>query len=310
MSDNAQSFKPVLNHDSVNVDLAERLRGHVKKLSFDIGNRSIFEYEKLLNAAAYIKQKFSEYGYRVTRQRYRTGNRIVENIIARRAGRDKPGEIVVVGAHYDTCSNPGADDNASAVAGLLEMARQLASDNPVRTVLCIAFVNEEPPFFKTNSMGSYVFARSAREEGLNIRAALILEMIGYYTNEPGSQHYPPLLKFFYPDVGNFIAVVGNLGNRWLVKIIDSLFKKHSSFPIESLAMVSLVPGIDFSDNWSFWKMDYPAVMITDTSFYRNSNYHRNTDTYETIDYLSMAEVVRGLYRVLLDLAGDINYPAP
>jgi hypothetical protein len=307
MSDKFKSSKPVLDDRAIH-DCADRLKVHVKKLSFEIGDRSLFRYERLLSAAAYIGQEFAEYGLRVTKQQYSAGNRIVENIIAQRIGRSKPGETVVVGAHYDTCNNPGADDNASAVAGLLEMARRLAIDNPERTVQFIAFVNEEPPFFKTNLMGSYVYARSAREEGRNIRAAIILEMIGYYTSEPGSQRYPPLLKFFYPDVGNFIAVVGNVRNRWLVGLIESIFKKHSSFPIESLAAVSLVPGIDFSDNWSFWKMDYPAVMITDTSFYRNTNYHKKTDTYETLDYLSMAEVVRGLYRVLLELAGDTNYP--
>ena len=178
----------------------------------------------------------------------------------------------------------------------------MADKQTERNVKFIAFVNEEPPFFKTGEMGSQVYARAAKKRGDNIKAALILEMIGYYTDKPHSQSYPPLLGPFYPNTGNFIAVVGNIPSRKLVKEVSSVFKQHTSFPIESLITVSLVPGVDFSDHASFWAHGYPAVMITDTAFYRNPHYHSDSDTYDTLDYESMAEVVKGLRGVILALS--------
>lgn len=282
--------------------LTKRLKHHIYKLSHQIGDRSVFEYQKLNEAEKYITKELSSYSYNVAYQKYKVSGKTVKNIIATKAGIKKRKGIIVVGAHYDSCYSPGADDNASAVAGLLELARFM-SDKPTKcSIKFIAFVNEEPPFFKTEQMGSRVYTRDAKARGEEIKAAVVLEMIGYYSNEPLSQKYPPLLDPFYPGKGNFIAVVGNLSSDWLVKEIVSSFKKESTFSIESLVAPSFVPGVDFSDNWSFWEEDYPAVMITDTAFYRNSNYHAKGDTYETLDYKSMTEVVKGLRRVLLDLA--------
>lgn len=283
-------------------ELVKKLKYHVCKLASEIGDRSVFEYQKLKETEKYITKELSSYGYDVKYQEYKVSSKTAKNIIATKVGEKKQKEIVVVGAHYDSCFSPGADDNASAVAGLLELARFMSDKQTECGIKFIAFVNEEPPFFKTEQMGSRVYTRGAKARGEEIKAAIVLEMIGYYSNQPLSQRYPPFLGPFYPDKGNFIGVIGNLPSRWLVERVVSSFKKESRFLIESLATVSMVPGVDFSDNWSFWEEDYPAVMITDTAFYRNSNYHTKEDTCETLDYESMAEVVKGLRRVLLDLA--------
>lgn len=283
-----------------NKELAESLEQHVYKLSHEIGDRSVFEYDQLKAAESYITEQFTSFGYKVEFQSYEVSNKTVKNIIVEKTGLEQPNEIVIVGAHYDTCFNPGADDNASAVAGLLELARSLYEVETSNTLKFIAFVNEEPPFFKTKKMGSWVYAKSCRERKENIKGVIILEMIGYYSDKPYSQRYPPLLGPFYPNRGNFIGVVGNFNSNWLTKKVAATFKDHSNFPIESLAL-GFIPGADLSDHWSFWKHGYSAVMITDTAFFRNFNYHSSSDTYEKLDYVNMAEVVRGLSAVLIDV---------
>ncbi len=292
------SMKPPGN----DTGLSELLRSHVYRLSHEIGDRNLFEYAKLDEAAAYIAGEFEEYGYRTELEEFPVSGKTARNIIARKVGAGKPDEVIIVGAHYDTCYNPGADDNASAVAGLLELARSFAGEETGRTIKFIAFVNEEPPFFKSEKMGSRVHARNARARGEKIEAALILEMIGSYSNEPNSQKYPPLFGPFFPNRADFICVVGSFRFRSLVKKVGAIFKEHSDFPIETIAAPAFVPGIDFSDHWSFWKENYPAVMITDTAFYRYAHYHQPTDTYEKLDYKSMAAVVEGLKYVIAKLA--------
>lgn len=284
-----------------NNQLIEKLKQHVYSLAQAIGNRSFFEYEKLEEAAGYIKKELASSGYRVGFQEFSLEDRQVKNIIATKPGKLKPQEIIIVGAHYDTCFNPGADDNASAIAGMLELASFLFPVQTNRTIKFIAFVNEEPPFFRTENMGSRVYAKEAKKNAEDIRAAIILEMIGYYSNQPHSQKHPPLLNLFYPHQGNFICLVGNLSSRRLVNKIVTSFKSHSQFPIESFVGPTFISGIDFSDHWSFWKEGYPAVMVTDTAFYRYPHYHSNLDTYEKLDYKSMAEVVRTLSKVLIEL---------
>jgi len=280
----------------------ENLKSHVWNLAHEIGDRSLFKYEALQKASCYITDAFISIGYDVEFQTYNTSGKTVKNIIATKIGVERPKEVIIVGAHYDTCFNPGADDNASSVAGLLEMARLVFSQQTNRSIRFVAFVNEEPPFFKTENMGSCVYVREAKAKGENIKATLILEMIGYYTNKSNSQQYPPFLGLFYPNKGNFICIVGNWRSRRLVKKIVSKFKSQSKFPIESFIGTGFVPGVDFSDHWSFWKEGYLAVMITDTAFYRNPYYHTSSDTYEKLNYLSLAEVVRGLATVLIKLA--------
>ncbi|MCM8775136.1 MAG: M28 family peptidase [Candidatus Omnitrophica bacterium] len=288
-----------------NMPLAELLKSHVYRLAHEIGDRSVFSYDKLVEAQDYITQKFESYGYRPECQGFRTMGKTVQNIVVTKPGLRLPQEIIILGAHYDTCDNPGADDNASAVAGLLELSRLMSTVPTDRSLKFIAFVNEEPPFFRTSAMGSLVYAKSATQRKENIKAALVFEMIGYYTQEPDSQQYPPFLSFLYPNKGNFIAVVGNFYSRWLVNKVTWNFKKQTQFPIESLTTFSFVPGVDLSDHWSFWKENYPAVMITDTAFYRYPHYHSDSDTYDKLSYESMAEVVIGFQRVLTALTSQV-----
>ena len=292
---------PIRGDDTLR-NLQEQLKAHVIALSDSIGDRSVFDYRKLQAAAEYITEQFSSMGYHVDFQAYLSEGKEVKNIIAVKKGTSKPEEIMVVGAHYDTCFNPGADDNASAVAGLLELARNLYGVETVKTIWFVAFVNEEPPFFQTDAMGSTVFVKQCTANGMNISGAVILEMIGYYSDEAGSQRYPPFLGMFYPGKGNYIAVIGNLHSRNLTKTLVAGFKRRTDFPIESLTDVGLFQGTDFSDHWSFWQQGIPAVMVTDTSFYRNPFYHTQKDTYETLQYQHMASVVTGLTEAVTELS--------
>jgi len=278
------------------------LQSHVRMLSERIGNRSMFAYEKLEESATFITDQFKSYGYAVDHQGYDVHNKKAYNIIATHRGDTHTNEIVLVGAHYDTCFNPGADDNASGVAGLLALAKMISLHKTNRTIQFVAFVNEEPPFFKTKDMGSRVFAKKACNDGEDIKAVIILEMIGYYSHALHSQRYPPLLGLLYPNKANFICMVGNWHSRKLGKQVLTHFKEYTTFPIESYIGPGFVPGVDFSDHWSFWKEGYPAVMITDTAFYRYPHYHQASDTYEKLDYPSMAHVVSALSNVLIDLA--------
>jgi len=282
--------------------LVERLKQHVYKLSQEIGDRSVFKYEKLKQAENYIADQFNSLGYKTEFQEYFLLGKATRNIIATKAGTTRPQEIIILGAHYDTCFNPGANDNASAVAGLIELARMISDKQTNRTIRFIAFVNEEPPFFKSEDMGSRFYAKQAKASKEDLKAVLILEMIGYYSDKPFSQRYPLFFGLFHPNKANFIAIVGNFHSARLVKQVVSEFKKHSEFPIESITTFGFVPGVDFSDHWSFWKEGYPAVMITDTAFYRYSHYHSNSDTYEKLNYEAMLEVVKGLEAVLIGLA--------
>jgi Zn-dependent M28 family amino/carboxypeptidase len=284
------------------LSIPAHLKSHVQQLSETIGDRNLYEYAKLQQAAEYIVEQFKACGYQVEFQEYAAAGRKFKNIIAVKKGARTPGEIIVVGAHYDSCDNPGADDNASGVAGLLELARIFSRKDIGRTIEFVAFVNEEPPFFKTGAMGSMVYARSASSRQKDIKGALVLEMIGYYSNAVNSQRYPMILGFFYPNRGNFITVVGDLKSRSLNKEISRVFKKQSAFPIESLSL-GFVPGADFSDHWSFWQAGYPAVMITDTAFLRNHNYHHDSDTLEKLNFDHMADVIEGLVPAIEAITG-------
>ena len=282
--------------------LYDRLKKHVYELSHEIGERNIYKYDKLNKAAEYITKELESFGYEVDFQEYSTRGKIFKNIIVTKTGSKNPNEIIILGAHYDTKQTPGADDNASSVAGLLEMAREFTDKAPGRTIKFIAFVNEERPFFKSNTMGSRIYAKAARKNADNIVGALILEMIGYYSNKPKSQYVPPVFSFFYPNTGNFIGIAGNLRSKRLVRDTVAYFRRATNFPIEWVIAPWILVGIDFSDNWSFWKEGYPAAMITDTAFYRNPNYHKASDTYDTLDYQSMSELVKGLTTALTKLA--------
>ncbi len=297
------SFSAAVMADAGPDTLEARLRGHVRRLAADIGERHVLRPAALKAAADYIRGEWRAQGYSVARQAYMAQGVESENLEVVRQGKTRPEEILVVGAHYDTVPGaPGADDNASAVAVLLELSRLFASVETARTVRLVAFVNEEPPFFFWGEMGSGVYARAARSRKDDIRLMVSLEMLGCYSDATGSQRYPPFLSFFYPDRGNFLALVSNFKSRGALRQLAAAFRARSDFPLETLASFEFVPGLSLSDHLSFWREGYPAVMATDTAFYRYSHYHAAGDTPEKLDYPRMAQVALGLYAALAALA--------
>ena len=209
-------------------------------------------------------------------------------------------ERVVVGAHYDGCQPfPAADDNASGVAALLELARLLAANPPRAQVELVAWSLEEPPFFRTLSMGSYVHAKSLADAKVKVRGALSLETMGYFRDDEGSQHFPvPGLSLLYSTRANYLAVVGNLGQIGLTRQVKSAMQSASPLQIFSINAPVAIPGIDFSDHLNYWRFGYPAVMVTDTAFNRNDNYHSATDTADTLDYLRLAQGTAGVFEAI------------
>ena len=290
-------------NDSVS---ARQLEAHVTRLAGEIGERNVFRPAALAAAAGYIEEEWRRQGYEVTPLAYMARGVESVNLEVTRSGRRFREQILLVGAHYDSVSgSPGANDNGTGVAALLELSRLFAEASPGRSLRFVAFVNEEPPFFNWGSMGSMVYAKAAHKRGDDIRLAISLETLGYYSDEPGSQRYPPFFRFFYPDQGNFIAFVSNFRSRGWLKRALAAFKASSDFPLESVATFEFVPGIGWSDHLSFWRQGYPALMITDTAPYRYPHYHRPSDTPDKIDYSSLARVTDGLRGMMTLLAqGD------
>lgn len=273
-------------------------------LAGQIGQRNIWHYKGLQASAQYIEKVLGDSGYRVGRQEFTVNGMPVTNVEAELRGTSLPAEIVVVGAHYDSVvGSPGANDNASGVAAVLEIARALTHEEPSRTVRFVAFVNEEPPFFMTEDMGSRVYASRSRRRGEKIVAMLSIETIGYYSDARWSQRYPFPLSFFYPSTANFIGFVGNISSRQLVNRAVATFRKQTDFPVESIAAPEILTGVNWSDHWSFWKEGYPAIMITDTALFRYDHYHTLEDTPDKLVYDRMARVVTGITRVVTELAG-------
>ena len=266
--------------------LSERLKAHVAVLARTERNTD------LETAARYIEGQFGSF----TTQEFPSQGRSVRNI-------QSGAGPIVVGAHYDTVpGSPGADDNASAVAVLIELQKMLAPER--LPVALVAFVNEELPYSFTLECGAFQWARRAKELGEPVHAMFSLEMLGYFRDQPGSQRYPWPLSLVYPNRGNFIAFVGDLGARALVRKAIGLFRKSSRFPSEGVAAPAALPGIRASDHWSFRLHGFPALMVTDTAYNRNPNYHRASDTPDTLDYDRMARVALGLAAMLRDLSRD------
>ncbi len=282
---------------------AERLRAHVEVLAADIGERNVFRPEALERAAAYIRNQWRAQGYEVTSYPYTARGQEAANLEITLKGSERPEELVLVGAHYDSVSgSPGANDNASGVAAMLELSRLLADESPARSLRFVAFVNEEPPFFQTPDMGSRVYARRIHERGDRLQGMISIETIGYYNDKPHTQLYPPPLGLFYPHTGNFIGFVANRDSRpWLGRAV-SAFRRHSDFPLERAALPGFMPGIDLSDHSSFWRHGYQAIMITDTALFRYPHYHKASDTPDKVDYATMARILAGLHGMLAELA--------
>lgn len=277
-----------------------RLETHVRTLAEDLTPRDADHPERLAPVAEYIETQFAPYTSNLSDQAYAVEGATVRNVMARFGG--ETGARIVVGAHYDTAGPyPGADDNASGVAGLLELARLLDGTELPCPVELVGYPLEEPPYFYTSRMGSAVHARALQQQGVGVRAMFALEMIGYFTDEPNSQSFPLFfLRPFYPSTGNFIAVVGKWG--WgqvdLVRTVQEGMQGATPLPVHSINAPRIVPGIAFSDHLNYWYAGYDAVMITDTAFYRNPHYHAPSDTPDTLDYRRMAQVVDGVRRAI------------
>jgi len=276
------------------------LYDHVHALSVLIGSRSIQDYAKIQEAERYILTFLEGQGIPFALQGYDLDGKRYNNIVVTLEGSSHREELVIIGAHYDTISGtPGADDNASAVAVLLELCRDLKDYRPERTLRMIFFVLEEPPSFMTPAMGSHVYAQQALDRGENIHGMISLEMLGYFNENEGSQTYPaPGMRWLFRDRGDFIGVVGNMHSRELTLAVAEALKAGSTLPVEHLTALPFIIGVGSSDHGPFWKMGFPAVMVTDTAFYRNPNYHSSRDTIETLRFDKMSQLVRGMVHVV------------
>lgn len=284
-------------------DLGLRLAAHVEALAGAIGERHVGRPRALEEAAAYVERVLGSYGLSVASQEFACGPQRVRNLDVEVPGAAGRGPLVVVGAHYDTVpGSPGADDNASGVAATLEIARMVGQARPGRPVRCVLFVNEEPPWFQTDDMGSRHYARRIKERGEKVAAMLALESIGYYVDGPGSQRYPFPLGLAYPDSGNFLAVVSDRRSGGLLERVVGSFERHSAFPVQGVAVPAWVPGVSWSDQWAFWQEGFPAVMVTDTAPFRYPAYHTEDDTPDKLRYDALEAVVAALAAVVVDLA--------
>jgi Iap family predicted aminopeptidase len=283
------------------VALREELRADVQMLGGEIGERNMWHYPQLNAAADFIENSFSRAGLRPRRDSYNLRGQSCHNIEAEIRGAHP--QILLIGAHYDSVfGSPGANDNGTGVAAMLALARRFAGKKTEHTLRFVAFVNEEPPYFLSNEMGSFVYAGRCKTRGDQISAMISLETIGYFSDAPHSQTYPtPGLGVFYPKVGNFIGFVGNVGSRALLRRAVALFRKHAKIPSEGAALPAFIPGVSWSDQWSFWQHGYPGIMITDTAPFRYPYYHLASDTPDKLDYDRFALVVSGMEKVIEDL---------
>ncbi|HEY2143278.1 MAG TPA: M28 family peptidase [Candidatus Udaeobacter sp.] len=309
------------------VELREELRTDVQKLAGEIGERNMRHYPQLNAAADFIENSFSSAGLHLRRDSYDVRGQACHNIEAEIPARSQgaasaeataakapvspgrrslgeggtpPPPIILIGAHYDSVfGSPGANDNGSGVAATLAIARRFAGKAPEHTLRFVAFVNEEPPYFLSDEMGSSIYAGRCKARGDKIAAMISLETIGYFSDAPHSQTYPsPGLGVFYPKVGNFIGFVSNVQSRALLCRVVGLFRKYARIPSEGAALPAFIPGVSWSDQRSFWRHGYPGIMVTDTAPFRYPHYHSANDTPDKLDYDRFALVVSGMEKVI------------
>jgi Peptidase family M28 len=283
------------------VTLRDKLRADVQMLAGEIGERNMWHYAQLNAAADFIEDSFSRAGLHPRRDSYELRGQACHNIEVEIPG-TRP-EVLLIGAHYDSVfGSPGANDNGSGVAATLALARRFANRKRQHTMRFVTFVNEEPPYFLSGEMGSLVYAGRCKVRGDKISAMISLETIGYFSDAPNSQTYPSrVLGAFYPKVGNFIGFVANVHSRALLRRVIALFRQHAKIPSEGAALPAFIPGVSWSDQWSFWRNGYPAMMVTDTAPFRYPYYHSANDTPDKLDYDRFALVVSGMEKVIEEL---------
>lgn len=297
-------WRPTRKKELAEVNV-QALKRHVYHLIETPQPRNYQNLDSLNQAADYIRTELLKMGLPVGEQVYQIGKGKYRNIVSYYG--NPMAHRIVIGAHYDVCGEQdGADDNASGIAALLELAQLFQKYKPKLNyrVDFVAYTLEEPPFFKTKQMGSYIHAKVLFDNEVPVDLMVCLDMVGFYSDEPNSQKYPiPILEWIYPKKANFIAVVGNLFNVWTVRHVKHNLLKNSEIQVRSINAPTSLAGLDYSDHRNYWHFGYNAVMITDTAFYRNPNYHKDTDKLDTLNYDKMGEVVRGLYASVLDWRG-------
>lgn len=292
------SYASVASTDTV------AIKHHLKSITKTPSYRNHQNIAQLNTIANYIKTDFLKYSDSVSFQEYEVDGKIYKNVICSFGTENK--QRIIIGAHYDVCGNQeGADDNASGVVGLLELARQLKDQKLNKRIDLVAYTLEEPPYFRTEYMGSYVHAKYLSDHKIDIFGMLSIEMIGYFKDEKKSQSYPlGILSWFYGNKGDYITLVNKFGKGKFARQFTRNFKKAETIKTKKFTGPKVLPGIDFSDHLNYWNFGYSAMMITDTSFYRNKNYHQKTDTMETLDISRMAKVIDGICLALLSLTQE------
>ena len=286
------------------LSMPEELNKYVVHLAETIGERNLDHYEELCAAADYIEDQLESWNYNTSRQTFTCRELDCFNIIGEITGSKQPKKIVIIGGHYDSVrGTPGANDNGSGTAATLALANHFKGSNPELTLRFVGFTNEEPPYFQNRGeMGSWVYAEACRKKNEDIVGVISLETMGYFTDEPKSQNYPAPLSLMYPSTGNFIGFVSDLKSRPLQQRVIKKFREHAKIPSEGACLPDALPGVGWSDHWSFWQEGYQGIMVTDTAPFRYPHYHETTDTPEKIDYKRFAKVVEGLVFVIQDLA--------
>ncbi|UII20525.1 M28 family peptidase [Fulvivirga ligni] len=290
----------------VNGAMAEQIdtlsiKTHLNKIINTERPRSYRNIESLNYVADYIFNDFNKYADTVYYQPYHVNNQEYKNVVC--VFGNKNAKTVVIGAHYDVCgSQDGADDNASGVVGLLELAKLLKGQKLNYRIEIVAYTLEEPPFFRTENMGSFIHAKSLYEEQVDVYGMVSLETIGYFDDSKRSQDYPiGILSLIYGNKGNYITLVNKFSKGKFCRKFNKQFKSMGLVRTKKFTAPAKLPGIDFSDHLNYWAFDYSALMITDTAFYRNKNYHQNTDTIETLDLARMSKVIDAVYQALIGL---------
>ena len=284
--------------------IAATLKRHIETIA--AREHNIRHYEELEKVAAYLEATLRALGYEAGRQEFVAAGKTVRNIeaVIAPSGTNADPDVIVVGAHYDSAEGtPGANDNASGTAAVLELAR-LLKDLAGRTskrIRLVLFVNEEPPYFMTVDMGSVHYAAALAARNERVTAMLSLETLGFYSDEPGSQRYPPPFGLMFPDRGDFVSFVGMLNSRPLLQRVIESFRSHTAFPTVGGVAPGIIPGITWSDHWSFYREGFQALMITDTAIFRYPHYHEPTDTPDKVDTERLARIVKGIERVVRDL---------
>ena len=296
-----QNLQPL---SSSEIKLKARLQQDIETLAIKIGRRNFDSYQNLVAAKDFLTTELEQAGYKVREQQYTVETKTFSNLEVEIPGSSRADEILVIGGHYDSAFNTlGANDNATGAAAVLALAREFVGTKPLRTLRFVEFTNEEPPYFWTKNMGSFVYAQAAKQRGDKIVGMFSLETLGYFTDKANTQKYPPPLSFLYPNQGNFIGFISDIDSRELLRNTIRSFRAQSKFPSEGAALPSSIQGVGWSDHWSFWQQGYQALMITDTAPFRYPYYHTDEDTVDKIDFEKLARVTSGISKVIRDFVG-------